>query len=415
MPADIILYNDADPQGGGHHFEHIQYLLEYWIKRRLEGTLKVVIAADFLRLHPGLAERIADGRSAGISLVCLDRQVTAAEQARGGRLFRARRAAALLSVYVERMRPACCLLLSFDQFQLAFALGLRFAFPVKFAGIYFRPAFHYGIFAAPLKLRDRMLRLRQMALLALATRNPHLATLFCLDPYSAAHLRRLNPRIRALPLADPVVAGTPRASGAGLKRVLNIEAHRRVFLLFGDLSRRKGTLELLAAAELLGEQSCRQACLVLAGRIAAGDSETVLRQVAWLRATRPLQIVVHDRFIDEAEVRQCYAMADVVLVPYQRHVGNSGVLMRAAAAGVPVLGPDYGLLGHLIRRHRLGLAIDTTSPRALAMGIERFLGQDPASLIDAARADALARRNDARAFGATIFTSLIAEHDGHSQ
>lgn len=403
-----MLYNDVDPQGGGHHFEHIQYLLDYWINNRPDGTLKVVIAAGFLKLHPGLAEQISRGRSAGVSLVCLPRKPV-----KWGRLLRARLAGAQLSTYVERLRPACCLLMNFDHFQLSFALGLRFAFPVRFAGIYFRPAFHYGSFGAPLTLGDRMLQLRQAALLTLATHNPHLATLFCLDPYSTAHLSRLNPRIRALPLADPVVAGIPRASGAGLKAALKIEAHRRVFLLFGDLSRRKGTFELLQAADLLSEQSCRQTCLVLAGRIPAADSPIVLRQVARLRASRPLQIVAPDRFIDETEVRQYYAIADVVLLPYQRHVGNSGVLMRAAAAGVPVLGPDYGLLGHLIRRHRLGLAIDTTSPQALAAGIERFLAQSPASLFDPAQADALARRNDASTFATTIFTSVVSEHNSH--
>jgi glycosyltransferase involved in cell wall biosynthesis len=43
----------------------------------------------------------------------------------------------------------------------------------------------------------------------------------------------------------------------------------------------------------------------------------------------------------------------------------SRVLVEACSVGTPVIAHDFGLLGHLVRRHRLGLAVDCTDPNAL--------------------------------------------------
>jgi hypothetical protein len=46
------------------------------------------------------------------------------------------------------------------------------------------------------------------------------------------------------------------------------------------------------------------------------------------------------------------------MVPYQRHVGSSGVLIRAAQAGRPVIASDYGLVGAWTRKNQLGAAVN---------------------------------------------------------
>src|SRR5204863_6629463 len=106
---------------------------------------------------------------------------------------------------------------------------------------------------------------------------------------------------------------------------------------------------------------------------------------ARLRQQRPeLWLKLEDRRLSEGEIAALMARSDVVLAPYQRFVGSSGVLLWAAGAGRPVLSQGFGLVGHLIREHRLGLAVDTTDPAALAAGIrsmveggaERYLDRD---------------------------------------
>lgn len=90
--------------------------------------------------------------------------------------------------------------------------------------------------------------------------------------------------------------------------------------------------------------------------------------------------IVHiDRFIDEAELSDVFACADVFLLPYARDfTATSGTLPRAAASGVPVVSGQHGLVGHRIATRGLGEVFDIDSSRGLLDAI-RAVQSIPAS------------------------------------
>ena len=90
---------------------------------------------------------------------------------------------------------------------------------------------------------------------------------------------------------------------------------------------------------------------------------------ASLQADSRLAPPLAHRWLGDGEIAGLVRWSDVVLAPYQRFVGSSGVLLWAAAAGRPVITQDRGLLGELTRRHGLGTAVDTTDPAALAAAV----------------------------------------------
>jgi Glycosyl transferases group 1 len=59
------------------------------------------------------------------------------------------------------------------------------------------------------------------------------------------------------------------------------------------------------------------------------------------------------------------ASANCAVLPYPHHAGMSRVLVQACSVGTPVVAHHFGLLGHLVRTHGLGLSVDCTDPRAL--------------------------------------------------
>src|SRR3546814_9883678 len=67
-----------------------------------------------------------------------------------------------------------------------------------------------------------------------------------------------------------------------------------------------------------------------------------------------------NRHLSRGEIDALVDRCDVVLAPYQRFVGSSGVLLWAASRGRPLLAQDYGLVGRLTADHGLGLTVDTT-------------------------------------------------------
>jgi glycosyltransferase involved in cell wall biosynthesis len=99
----------------------------------------------------------------------------------------------------------------------------------------------------------------------------------------------------------------------------------------------------------------------------------------------------------------------VVLAPYQRHVGMSGILLLAAAAGTPVLSSNYGLMGALVRRHQLGITVDSTSIADIANGLQYCLTQSPATLCDRQRMHAFAQQNQAARYAEVIYHALLGQ------
>ena len=121
-----------------------------------------------------------------------------------------------------------------------------------------------------------------------------------------------------------------------------------------------------------------------------------------LRRQSAVQLVTHDKFIPDEQIQPYFGLADIVLALYQHHIGMSAILIRAAAAGKPVLASDYGLMGELVRRHQLGCAVDSTQPAAIAQELATFLAGQPSSTLNLQKAAQFAQENHAACFAQAI-------------
>jgi hypothetical protein len=98
--------------------------------------------------------------------------------------------------------------------------------------------------------------------------------------------------------------------------------------------------------------------------------------------------------------------SDIVLAPYQRFVGSSGVLLWAARAGRPVLAQEFGLVGRLTRDHRLGAVADSSDPAKLAAQIECMVESGPQSFIDLSSAARFAASRTPHRFASIVLSSV---------
>lgn len=87
----------------------------------------------------------------------------------------------------------------------------------------------------------------------------------------------------------------------------------------------------------------------------------------------------------------------------------SGVLLRAAAHGRPVVSQRDGLMGQLVSRHRLGVTVDTGDPAALTGALTAMIDTDPRMTFDPAQARAFALFHGVAAFQATLYRGLFDE------
>jgi glycosyltransferase involved in cell wall biosynthesis len=124
---------------------------------------------------------------------------------------------------------------------------------------------------------------------------------------------------------------------------------RPVFVYIGTSQARRGydSLLRLAVAE--------EGCFVHCGRCAEDDGYRF--DVSALRRElrqREALLETEGYYRSDSTVDLFLSRAEMVVLPHRGHLGSSGVMLQALAAGRPVLVPDQGLMAQRVRTHGLG-------------------------------------------------------------
>jgi glycosyltransferase involved in cell wall biosynthesis len=393
----------------GHHPNYIQQLIRYWHEQAVPARLEIVVSPGFLVEHADVVEFAASLTRQDIRLTAITPEEEAGLQSRKSFISRTKRAfqeLELLRRYAVIVGATHCLMMYFDTFQIPLATGIQL--PCPFSGIYFRPTFHYSAFDhyQP-SWKEQLQQWREAAILSRVLQHPQCHGLFCLDPFAVQYLQTRGQN-HVVHLPDPVSISTETGcSVQSLQAELGVDPTRRVFLLFGALTGRKGIHQLLDAIARLPTDLSQQVCLLLVGEIKSTEKPGVEAKIAALRQSLPVQIITHYEFVPDHTIPGYFQLADVVLAPYQHHVGMSGILLLAAAAKKPVLSSSYGLMGEFVRRYQLGIAVDSTLPAEIAAGLTRFLTEPTDQLGDHARMQDFAEQNSADLYSRTIFQHLM--------
>jgi glycosyltransferase involved in cell wall biosynthesis len=360
IPKVLLFELSAD----GHYPNYVRYLVEGWNSRR--GHLVVVVSQRFAERHGAWIMPERPGVSWQV-LSPAETQMLAPRRYPWQRIRRAFQEWELLDRYIRRLGADHCLLPYLDSRR--WPLLFRQSLSCGLTAIYFRPSFHYDrLQGQPSRWQYRLERCMVKQML----HHPALKTVLCLDGSALVPLAGLNPQVQVNYLPDPVAAvrATPQQVET-LRQRLKVEPGRRVLLFFGAIHRRKGIYPLLRALRSIGAEAGQQLCLVLAGEIDPLDAQRVQRRLQQL--PHSIQIICQDQYLAESDLPAYFQMADLVLALYQHHVGMSGVLLRAAVAGRPLLCDRHGLIGDLTERYQLGQVVDATNPHEIARILVRWL------------------------------------------
>ncbi|MCL2562332.1 MAG: glycosyltransferase [Rikenellaceae bacterium] len=151
-------------------------------------------------------------------------------------------------------------------------------------------------------------------------------------------------------------------------RALGLDPHMEYSLFFGLIRDYKGLDLLLDAWKLLKDGGhTRNRRLIVAGEFYA-DRETYIAQIARLGLHD--DIILHDRFIRDDEVRYYFSAADVLIQPYKTAT-QSGVTQIAYNFELPMIVTDVGGLAEIVTDDVAGYVVDV-SPQAIADAFVRF-------------------------------------------
>jgi glycosyltransferase involved in cell wall biosynthesis len=395
-----------DLEVNGHHASYINFLIKYYLEENLNCSLFIVVSPGFMQKHREVVDVDHEGfnRVNFVPISQTEQQYWEASRFRVVRTFRQWN---ILCWYSKKLSIDHCVVMYIDHIlQLPLALGLNC--PCNISGIYFRPTFHYKNFQqSSSSTKDALRSWRQKLLIKSAIRNPKLIKLFSLDPFVIQEINTIDNRSIAVALPDPVLLGVEQTlPDEAIKEALGIGKGRLVFLFFGAISRRKGIFQLLAALHFIPKEIAQRISLLIIGEVEK-DRALMSECLNEVREKIPIQIIFRDEFVPENEVVNYFSVANVVLAPYQKHVGMSGVLVLAAAFGKPVLASDYGIVGEMTRRYSLGIAVNTLIPKEISNGIIRFLTEPVDHLYNHASMQQFAEQNRACKFANCIFEGIL--------
>jgi glycosyltransferase involved in cell wall biosynthesis len=242
----------------------------------------------------------------------------------------------------------------------------------------------------------------------LASQRLMLRRIFMMDPYAPDYYNRVLRSRKYQFLPEAFMTSQPFPNG---RQHFGLPEDRLILLSIGPTAARKGIRELLWAVEEMWSASPalrRQVALVVAGLVLADSRPTVYSAFERMRAAYPeAGLFLFDRLLSDREFVTFVDAADVICIPYVRFVGTSGVLVHAAQAGRPVLGPEFGVLGELVRRHKLGVTCNTARADAVLEGVNRSL--ELARRMDAGRRDEIKNFVRNNTISVTEFGQRIAD------
>jgi len=165
----------------------------------------------------------------------------------------------------------------------------------------------------------------------------------------------------------------PAISQADARRKLGIPEDGRYIGCVGLIDRRKGC-DLLVRAFAAAKIGASDRLLLVGGhdpeirQLIAGECGELVRSG---------RIISIDRFVDPDELGAALLAMDLVCTPYPRHIGSASVVIRAAAAGRPVVGSEFGWVRWAIEKFRLGQSCNVESIDALAAALTTGLDAAP--------------------------------------
>ena len=138
-------------------------------------------------------------------------------------------------------------------------------------------------------------------------------------------------------------------------------------LFFGYIKPYKGLDTLLEAMPMVLEKM-PQLKLTIAGEV-YGDDSLYLDLIK--KHSLEKNVILHDRYISNEEVKEFFLDADVCVLPY-KHATQSGIIQLSYAFGVPVIATAVGGIPEVIHQGKTGSLVPVDDSQTLAKAIIAF-------------------------------------------
>lgn len=342
-----------EPDASGHHPGYLYHLLNHFLNEKYDFRLAVLVNPDFFEKHPTI---IKNTKAENIEwLSTSETTFNDWKNSKSNVIKRAKLEWAICAEYAKNLQAIHILMMYFDHLQLACLTEQKPPCPVS--GILFRPTLvNYPVNS----IKEKISYWRKYLLLKAILHQKSLSTLFCLDPFAVDFIQKnwKSNKVKFLP--DPVQVYPNTKSISLIKEELGITENKKVFLIFGHLDDRKGIATVMDTFTNLSENEAKNVCLLIVGPWDEQEKLRFEQKLTLLQQKNSVQVIVNNHFVVDEEIQSFFEVSDYILALYQKHIGMSAIMVRAASAKKPLITYHYGLMGRITAEKQLGLIIDET-------------------------------------------------------
>lgn len=353
-----IIYDSAIT---GHHTEYINHLVNYVVDSKSEDKYYFIVSAELKVKFPEIINKSKEYSSIIWEFIPEARVKKIHGLSLAQRSFAE---LALVEEYAKKLAVKDVCLLYFNIFQIALIFK-RTSFNIK--GILFLQFFRM----AKDNWRSKLKYYRKYVTTKLCSYNSKITTVFILnDQTTVDYLNSEFKTTKFRMLPDPIPVYNEE-EGFDLYNYYNIPKNKKILLHPGAIDPRKGTYEIIEAVDFLQSKETNEYAILIVGK-AKTEIETVIQEKFKTLKNKKFIIVFDNTFVTSERLKSLFVQSYAVLMPYKNPEASSGILGHAAIANKCVLAPDSGLIGDIIKTHKLGVLINMPIAIDIAKGIERL-------------------------------------------
>jgi len=347
-----------DTEISGHHLEYIFHFVRYIALNKREGSFYFIVHPEFHLHSKDILKGIDIPPQTIIHFIAVTEQEYKSINTKN--LFiNSIKAYQLLVKYAKPIEPQRVFLLSLNTFILALITNkLKY----KTSGILFAQFTRMQ----QTTIADKLKYYRKYWQTKLLSKQKQIDSLFILnDLKTCEHLNKTFNTEKFKMLPDPIQE-IESTNEYDIRSEYAIEKQRKIYLHFGALAERKGTIDILDSIAYIENKLQPNICFMFAGKPDSSIVELLQEKITHYQNNSKVQIIYINKFIENKKMKALFDQCDFVLIPYKNVESSSGLLGHAALSKKPVIGSPQGLLGDLISSYHLGYLIKDNTPKSIA-------------------------------------------------
>lgn len=233
-------------------------------------------------------------------------------------------------------------------------------------GIYMSPKFHRNSMGIGAKSRSDSL---YFYLFKMFLSSKNLNNVLIVDPLFKEYINKFKFKtLNKLIFVNEPINLIGHTTKERARDILGIPMNSKVILIYGDISKRKGIIQIANAIKLLSKNYL----LLIAGTINS-DLKEYFESDDVTDLIKEKKLLISNGFKNETEQYNYFISSDIVSVAYESSfTSSSGVYYQACSVGKPVLVNKCGLLYWLVQKYNNGIAINLNDTTTTANEIDNL-------------------------------------------